>query len=82
MDTTRHQGAFAIVTGAASGIGRATAARLAREGATVVATDVDGDGLASLAREHDAISAIPGDLTSATGPGRSPSPSGRCGPQA
>lgn len=33
-------GSVAVVTGAASGIGRACAARLVREGATVVATDV------------------------------------------
>lgn len=35
----------AIVTGAASGIGRATAELLAREGALVAATDVDEEGL-------------------------------------
>lgn len=33
----------AVVTGAASGIGRATARRLADEGATVVVADVDGE---------------------------------------
>ena len=38
----------AIVTGAASGIGRATAQLLAEAGAEVVAVDRDGDGLASL----------------------------------
>ncbi len=35
----------AIVTGAASGIGRATAVALATNGLTVIATDVDEDGL-------------------------------------
>jgi NAD(P)-dependent dehydrogenase (short-subunit alcohol dehydrogenase family) len=38
-------GKIAIVTGAASGIGRAAAAALAREGAKVMATDVDEAGL-------------------------------------
>jgi len=39
----------AVVTGAASGIGRATAAALAANGLTVVGADVDEDGLAGTA---------------------------------
>ena len=39
-----------IVTGAAAGLGRATALEFARHGASVVAVDVDGDGLAETAR--------------------------------
>ncbi|MEJ8568616.1 SDR family oxidoreductase [Elongatibacter sediminis] len=39
----RVAGKVAIVTGAASGLGRATAELLAREGATVVVTDINAD---------------------------------------
>jgi NAD(P)-dependent dehydrogenase (short-subunit alcohol dehydrogenase family) len=39
----------AIITGAASGIGRATAQRLARDGARIVAVDRDAEALAALA---------------------------------
>jgi NAD(P)-dependent dehydrogenase (short-subunit alcohol dehydrogenase family) len=45
MDTTRHQGKIAIVTGAGSGIGRATAQRLVQEGATVIGCDVNAESL-------------------------------------
>lgn len=51
MSTTRFDGRFALVTGAASGIGRATAVRLASEGAAVVAADIDGDLLGTLVAE-------------------------------
>lgn len=44
-------GRVAVVTGAASGQGRATALRLAAEGATVAALDVDCPGLDSLVDE-------------------------------
>ena len=41
----------AFVTGAASGIGRAIARRLAAEGACVVVADLDGDGATAVAEE-------------------------------
>ncbi len=64
-------GDTALVTGAASGIGRAIASALAREGATVVLTDIDrarGEELvAQLQREGKRASFIPGDLRSTGG---------------
>ncbi|WP_020425068.1 SDR family oxidoreductase [Paracidovorax oryzae] len=47
----RVQGKTALVTAAGRGIGRASALALAREGATVWATDVDEQALAELAAE-------------------------------
>lgn len=44
----RFEGKVAVVTGAASGIGRACARAFAAEGASVVAADVDAPGLASV----------------------------------
>lgn len=43
---TTISGKLAVITGAASGIGRATAIELARRGARVAVTDVNRDGLA------------------------------------
>ena len=51
----RLHGKRAFVTAAAAGIGRASALAFAREGAHVIATDIDAAGLASLAKEHAAI---------------------------
>ena len=47
----RLKGKRAFVTAAAVGIGRACAVAFAREGATVVATDIDEKGLALLAKD-------------------------------
>jgi NAD(P)-dependent dehydrogenase (short-subunit alcohol dehydrogenase family) len=47
----RLDGKVAIVTGAAAGIGRATAVRFAAEGARLVAADVDAGGLERLAAQ-------------------------------
>ena len=46
----RFDGRRVLITGAGSGIGRATALRLLSEGATVVGADVSSDGLAATAQ--------------------------------
>ncbi|MDE2776549.1 MAG: glucose 1-dehydrogenase [Chloroflexota bacterium] len=47
---TQMEGKSALVTGAASGIGRASALALARAGAAVCASDIDGEGAAETAQ--------------------------------
>jgi 2-keto-3-deoxy-L-fuconate dehydrogenase len=51
----RLTGKIALVTAAGQGIGRASAIRFAQEGATVWATDINPQTLASLALEHPSI---------------------------
>lgn len=58
----RMTGKVAIVTGAASGIGLATATLLAREGARVALVDREAPALAPLAATIDGL-ALPGDVT-------------------
>jgi NAD(P)-dependent dehydrogenase (short-subunit alcohol dehydrogenase family) len=55
-------GKVAVVTGGASGIGRALCRRFAAEGASVVVADVDAPGAAAVAREIDGL-AVPGDMS-------------------
>ena len=49
----RFDGKVALITGAASGMGRAVAIRLASEGANVFAVDVNTEGLAETASQVD-----------------------------
>lgn len=53
MDATRHANRIALVTGAGSGIGRATVLRLAQEGAAVIGCDISSDGLDGTRRALD-----------------------------
>lgn len=72
MDTHRFTGRTAVVTGAGSGIGRATALRLAREGATVVVVDVSARRLEALVADAPRLPLFPvvADLTERSAAGR------------
>jgi 2-keto-3-deoxy-L-fuconate dehydrogenase len=59
------QGKTALVTAAANGIGRASAEGLARLGADVIATDIDGAAVEALAAASDWITGHPLDVTDA-----------------
>jgi NAD(P)-dependent dehydrogenase (short-subunit alcohol dehydrogenase family) len=60
----RFEGKTAVVTGAGSGIGKATTLRLLAEGATVVASDISAPRLEELAAEvgSDRLKTVAGDV--------------------
>ncbi|MQA79814.1 MAG: SDR family oxidoreductase [Streptosporangiales bacterium] len=62
-DTTGFAGKHVIVTGAASGIGRACAVAFAKAGATVAALDMDEAGLGRLSTEVPGCVAYRADVT-------------------
>ncbi|HUA81569.1 MAG TPA: SDR family oxidoreductase [Dyella sp.] len=61
----RLSGKYALITAAGAGIGRATALAFAKQGAKVMATDIDADALATLATEHPSIATRILDVTQA-----------------
>ena len=54
---TEFEGRVAVVTGAASGIGKAMCERFAREGMKVVMADVEGDALREAGRQIEGLGA-------------------------
>ena len=62
--TGRLEGKTALVTGAAQGIGKAIAARLAADGATVIVSDINADGARAAAADiGDKAKAIAADIS-------------------
>ncbi|MET0812922.1 MAG: SDR family NAD(P)-dependent oxidoreductase, partial [Microbacterium sp.] len=72
LDQGRFTGQTHIVTGAGSGIGRATASRVAREGGRVIAVDVSQERLDEFVAEHPGaeVVALVADITDDAGVAR------------
>ena len=72
IDQGRFTGQTVIVTGAGSGIGRATASRVAREGGRVIAVDVSQQRLDEFVAEHAGadIMSLTADVTDDAGVAR------------
>ncbi|MFJ2620398.1 SDR family NAD(P)-dependent oxidoreductase [Glutamicibacter sp. NPDC087344] len=65
ITSERFAGKTVIVTGAGSGIGKATALRVAKEGGTVIAADLSAERLDELVAENPSLSfvLVAGDIT-------------------
>jgi NAD(P)-dependent dehydrogenase (short-subunit alcohol dehydrogenase family) len=59
----RLLGKCAVVTGAAAGIGRATAELFARDGARLVLADINTDGLSAPANVTDDVAVVTADVS-------------------
>src|SRR6187431_2038296 len=72
IDQGRFAGQTVIVTGAGSGIGRATASRIAREGGRVIAVDVSQERLDEFVADHSGaqIVSLTADITDDAGVAR------------
>lgn len=66
-DSRRFDGRTIIVTGAGSGIGKATAQRIVEEGGRVIAVDISAARLDTLAKElGSSVVVVAGDLSDQT----------------
>lgn len=65
ITNNRFTGKTVIVTGAASGIGQATALRIAKEGGKVIAADISKERLDALVEENTGLDLVPvaGDIS-------------------